>query len=370
VRVDADIPAGTTLEVTVATSEKFDKDKAQGNSNDNPEWKDFAAGWPHSKDWQKLPAAGVTDFLIDQPPGRYIFLRMRLTGDGQATPLVRRIRIDFPRSTSLEFLPSVYRENPRAEDFTERFLSLFDAAIADLDRAIDLYPALLDIQGTPDEVLPWLGSFLDLVFESGWTPAKRRSVLRELPRLYKWRGTVAGLARAIKVIFEVEPAIQELAYGRSWGGLNHDARLNSTRLFGKARARFRLGSSALSRAPLRSFGNPDRDPLEADAYRFRVTLPSSDLLTKMGRERLQRLIESQKPAHTLASIRVGGAGWVLGNWSAVGVDTSFSPLPAPVLGPAGNVRLNRMSVLWSGPRGSRAGLTIGQASIGTKTVMK
>jgi len=141
VQIDADVPAGTSLEVSVATSEKIAAEVQSKHSAD-PGWPGFPAGIPHSKDWQTLPTP-ATDFLIDQPPGRYLYLRLRLTGDGHATPLVRRIRLDFPRSTSLESLPSVYRENPRAEDFTERFLSLFDATIADLDRAIDLYPALL-----------------------------------------------------------------------------------------------------------------------------------------------------------------------------------------------------------------------------------
>jgi phage tail-like protein len=369
VRIDADVPAGTSLEVSVSTSEKFDKTAAQGDPNSDPQWKDFPAGWPHSQDWQK-PAAGATDFLIQQPPGRYLFLRMRLTGDGHATPLVRRIQIDLPRSTSLEFLPAVYRDNPRAEDFTERFLSLFDAAISDLDRAIDLFPGLLDEDGVPDEVLPWLGSFLDVIFESGWSPERRRRILRELPKLYHLRGTVAGLRNAIKLIFDVEPSIQELGQTRSWGGLGHDAPLNSVRLFGRARARFRLGASALSRAPIRSFGNPDRDPIEAGAYRFRLALPVNDLLAKTGRERLQRLVESQKPAHTLASITIGGSGWILGTWSQVGVNTSFAPLPAPVLGSAGNVRLNRMSVLWSGPRGRQSGVKVGRAAVGLQTVME
>jgi hypothetical protein len=45
----------------------------------------------------------------------------------------------FPRSTSREFLPPVYRECRNAEDFTERFLSLFDAGIANQDRAIERY---------------------------------------------------------------------------------------------------------------------------------------------------------------------------------------------------------------------------------------
>lgn len=368
VRIDADVPAGTTLSVTVATSEKIDG-VSQGDNLTEAEWELYPAGYPHPDDWQSVPA-GATDFLIDQPPGRYLFLRMRLTGDGRATPVVRRIRLDFPRHTSLEHLPAVYRDTPPAEDFTERFLSLFDATIADLDRAIERSPALLDVDGVPDEVLPWLGSFLDLIFEGSWPPEKRRRILRELPNLYRWRGTVTGLFNAIKLVFEVEPVIEELAQGRSWGALGRDARLRTVKLFGTARARFHLGSSALSRAPLRSFGNPDNDPLNAEAYRFRVLLPSNSIVTQAGRERLLRLVESQKPAHTLASIRVGGGGWVTGISSSVGVDTVFGPLPPPVLGAQGNVRLNRMSVLWSGPRGLRSGFTVGEtAAIGIHTLI-
>ena len=101
-------------------------------------------------------------------------MRLRLTGDGKATPVVRRIRLDFPRVTSLEFLPPVYREQPDAEDFTERFLSLFDASIAELDRAIERAPALLDADGVPDEVLPWLGSFLDVAFDRAWDAGTAR----------------------------------------------------------------------------------------------------------------------------------------------------------------------------------------------------
>jgi len=63
------------------------------------------------RDWQDGPA-GSFDFLIDQPPGRYLFLRLRLVGCGAATPVVRQVRLDFPRVTSLELLPPVYRGTP------------------------------------------------------------------------------------------------------------------------------------------------------------------------------------------------------------------------------------------------------------------
>src|SRR5207253_3407809 len=60
----------------------------------------FPAGIPHPADWQDAPG-GALDFLVDQPPARYLYLRLRLTG-GVATPLVRRIRLDFPRVRSEE----------------------------------------------------------------------------------------------------------------------------------------------------------------------------------------------------------------------------------------------------------------------------
>jgi hypothetical protein len=177
------------------------------------------------------------------------------------------------------------------------------------------------------------------------------------------------LAQAIKLIFDVEPAIQELAAERNWGGLGDTTRLGAVRLFGRSRARLRLGSSSLSTAPLRSYGDPDTDPLAAQSYRFRVLVPPSRLLEPAERERLERLVASQKPAHTVAAIRLGDNGFVVGNWSVVGVDTVFGALPPPVLGT--NVRLRRMSVLWHGPHGSRTGITPGAtAVVGVNTIIE
>jgi phage tail-like protein len=368
VRVDADVPPGTSISFAVATSE------IEGGVNQPPsdaEWMDFPAGVPHPTDWQIAPG-GSLDFLINQPPGRYLYFRMRLRGDGVATPVVRRVRLDFPRVTSADFLPAVYLENPIAEDFTERFLSLFDATIEEIDRAIERFPALLDSDSVPDEVLPWIGSFLDLAFDRAWDGGKRRKILKALPELYRLRGTVAGLKRAISLVFDVDdPVIQELAAERAWGALHRETVLGAVRLFGRSRARFRLDSSPLSAAPIRRYGNPDEDPLTSHAYRFRVLVPPSRFGSAIERERLERLIASQKPAHTVASIRVGGTGLVLGYWSSVGVDTAFAALPAPVLGSAGNVRLGRMTILWPGRRGPTDAMLLGRTTeVGLRTVME
>ena len=380
VRIDADVPFGTTLEVAVSTSEDA-QPTPQGDSAQEGVWQALHAGVPHPRDWHVVPFGSLDSLIQQQPPGRYLFVRLRFTGNGTATPVVRRVRLEFPRKTSLDLLPPVYRENPNAEDFSERFLSLFDASIADLDAAIDRHPALLDPDGIPSEVLPWLATFVDVSLDPAWDTERRRAILRSVPALYRKRGTIDGLKEAVDLVFGITPAIQEIAAERMWGAiasrerpdeLKVRARLGEVRLFGRASSRFRLGSSALSRTPLRSFGNPDRDPLSLGAYRFRVLVPPTEDRSALWRERLRRLIESQKPAHTIASVRVGGNGFVLGTWSAVGVDTMFGHLAPPILGKTGgNVRLNRMSVLWPGPYGVRSGMVPNQtAVVGLTTVME
>ncbi|GII84247.1 hypothetical protein Ssi03_22370 [Sphaerisporangium siamense] len=339
VRVDADVPPGTAVGVEIVVSE----DDRYAES-----------------DWQAAPP-GTTDFLVDQPPGRFLTLRLRLSGDGAATPVVRRIRLDFPRATSADLLPPAFRQDPAADDFTERFLSLFDASLEELDRVIERHPALLDPAGVPDRALPWLAGLLGLSFEAGWDARTRRALLAAAPELYRRRGTPWALKKAVRIVFGVKPVLDELTGDRQWAQVRRLASgsgpgLGAVRLFGRSSSRFRVGGSALGGAPLRAFGDPDGDPQAAHAHRFRVLLPAGSA----DERALGRLVERQAPAHTAGSVRLGGAGFVVGARSTVGVDTAFVPLPPPVLG--GALRLNRDGVLRPGPKGAHAGVSAGVIS--------
>lgn len=358
VRVDADVPAGTSVAVAVATSE------------------DSTTAPPNPQDWQD---GGVTsaDFLVDQAPGRYLYVQLLLTGNGTATPVVHRIRLDFPRVTSANQLPAIYIQDPAAGDFTERFLSLFDAAFEEGDRAVERYPALLDPGGVPDEVLPWLGGLLGLVFSPAWDADIRRSLIAAAPRLYQGRGTPAALSEVIQIVFGVDVAISELAADRNWAVLNpvlnQASRLGSARLFSRSRTRFRVGGSALSSAPIRSFGNSDDDPLTAQANRIQVGVPPAPGRGGPDLAAVRALVASQAPAHIVADVRPGGLGLVVGVWSTVGVDTALVPLPAPVLeappGAGQPVTLGRHSVVWPSARGSWAGIRLGSGlAVGMNTV--
>ena len=171
------------------------------------------------------------------------------------------------------------------------------------------------------------------------TPPSAAELLAAVPGLYRGRGTPAALSKAISIVFGVDVAIHELFTDRDWAALNRASRLRSTRLFGRSRARFRVGGSALSTAPIRSFGNPDDDPLTAQANRIRVLVPPGTWPRRAGPGGAAPAGPNARHPRTRSpQVRPGGQGLVVGVWSAVGVDTALAPLPAPVLGmdsPAG-----------------------------------
>lgn len=351
VRIEADIPPRTAIELAVASNDAASP-AAQGVAAGS--WAAFAPGIPHPGDWQVIEP-GMLDALIRQPAGRYLFVRMRLTGDGQATPLVRRIRIDLPRATSADLLPAIYRQEPRSADFTERFMALFDAGLESIDQCIARMPAALDADAADPELLPWLGSILGIGFDPAWDLAARRRLLRAAPELYRRRGTPGGLAMALELVAgDGRPAagalIEEHGLVRAWGAIGGvgvranapQARLGATRLFSRSQARVRLGTSRIGEAPVLGQGNPDEDPLETGAFRFSVTLPAD---APISAESLAALVESQKPAHTLAHVAKGqSGGFVITGQGRLGIDTLLRQ-PAPAVLGDGALRLGGNTIV-------------------------
>lgn len=342
VRIDADVPFGTEVRAALATVDRPDDEVPDDG-------------------WFEAPP-GALDFLSTAPPGRYLVLRLSLRGEEGYTPRIRQVRIDFPRVTSANLLPSVYREEPRAGDFTERFLAMFDAELERLDRAIEQFPALLSADRAPPEVLSWLGGFLGLAFDSSWDTERRRAFLREAPALFRARGTPGGLERALTIACGHLPKLVE--HTHPFGAVGRTAVLGTTRLHGRNRRRFRLDRSVLGQSALRGFGNPDADPLRELAYRFTVLFPPGAARTDTERQRLSALVQALKPAHTVARVHFGGGGFVVGTSSAVGIDTALLPPPAPILGQT--TRLTS-TVLRPSPKARTPGLHLEWPVVGVTT---
>jgi phage tail-like protein len=281
------------------------------------------------------------DCLIQSPPGRYAWLRLTLTGDGAESPQIDAIRVYYPRASSLEYLPAVYRQDSVSADFLDRFLSIFDTirgGISDRVTAIARYfdpmatPANARNQGGTD-FLSYLASWLGLSLESNWPVHKRRELVRHAHRLFALRGTPAGLRLAIELYAGVKPTLLEMFRLRRWLVLDQSRLGDCSSVFGDdVLQRLRIGSnSAIGKFKLIDYGDPRFDFFNQYANQFIVIVPRWPGAGESDFQALQQIVDAAKPAHTVAEIRWAEPRLRIGLQSFVGVDTIVGKYPIGVI---------------------------------------
>jgi phage tail-like protein len=325
IRIDAEVPEGTAFEVAFATTDGSPQGRIPAPATAGP-WSDFPTGDPHPDDWFRV-RAGVLDSVLSAAAGRYGYIRLRLTGSEGATPVIHQVRLDLPRATSLDQLPAVYAEDPQARDFIERFLSVFDAQLEQIDEVLARRSALLDADALPDDALGWLAGLLGTGFEAEMPVANRRRLLCAAPDLFRRRGTPQGLVDTLEIALGASCTVEELGTARPWGAVDH-AHLGSIRLFSRSVARVRLGTSRLGIARLEGRGNPDLDAVLAGAHRIRVHVPSGTDTALVA-----RVVRSQIPAHVVFRVEAATPGFVAGT-VRLGIDTVLSSPASAVVGDA------------------------------------
>ncbi len=159
-------------------------------TSESPKTDDEIAGLPDSR-WSTGQIDTDTsvcewDCLIQAPAGRYLWLRLTFTGDGSVTPSIGRVRVYYPRASSLKYLPAVYRADATSSDFLDRFLSIFDSLRDPISGQITDMAALFDPLATPagagqGDFLSWLASWLGLSLQGNWPIQKRRELVRPGP---------------------------------------------------------------------------------------------------------------------------------------------------------------------------------------------
>jgi phage tail-like protein len=162
------------------------------------------------------------------------------------------------RSTYLEYLPGIYQDS----EFLARFLLIFEHIFSPIARTSGSTWVYFDVNHTPNEFLPWLGSWIGLVLDARVPEENRREIIRQAPELYRWRGTRRGLRHFLHLFTGIEPEIIEPSLGEIAGNRNL-------------------------------------------AYRFtvRFRVPAG---RELSRAYLEQLVEAEKPAFAAATIEVVG----------------------------------------------------------------
>ena len=274
--------------------------------------------------------------LLKNGGGRYLWLRVTLTGTRKASPVLAGVRTWYARPSLLAFLPSFWRADALAGKRMDELLSLFEAPLTRIEQRLDALPALFDARATPPEALDWLASFLALTFDQRVREGARRTLLAETALLYRRRGTVGAIERMGAILAESEVRVVEAWRLRAGHGgvLGADGVLAA--VVGPG---LELGGELAPDAAADSPADEDgADGVRAfyrrTAHRFAVIVyaPCTPDLAAV----LDRAVELNKPAHTLHTLCWMDSGMRLGSASYVGLSTlpgAAAPPPTMTVGP-------------------------------------
>lgn len=275
------------------------------------------------------PDDPVCDQLIQSAPGRFLWLRVTLQGDGTATPSLAVVRASYPRVSYLDLLPAVYRRDPGASLFTERFLALFEREFTGVEDRFVRFIDELDPKVAPRDMIDWLGALIDLAFDPSWSLEKRRALVGEAMELYAMRGTPRGIERYVEIYTGRKPLVVEAFLERP----------HRPPLLGRPAAILGCGLPLIECSPRET---PDATLYAAYAHRFRVYVYLDDPCDEpVVVPVVNRIVEVNKPAHTIHELCLVYPGAEVGISTSVGIGLVLGTAATPPViqlatGPAGS----------------------------------
>jgi phage tail-like protein len=207
--LDARVPGGTALTVRSQAADELEELAIR-------DWRPEPDPRPRA-DGCEVPFAadgpyGTHELLFQQAQGRYLRLRVELSGDGRATPRLRALRAWHPRFSYLErYLPKAYREDSESASFLDRFLANVEGFYTTIEDRLGAVQVLLSPDDAPADALDWLASWFDLTLDPVWDERRRRLLLANAMRFFSTRGTIRGVELALRLALDPHIAASAFA---------------------------------------------------------------------------------------------------------------------------------------------------------------
>ncbi|MFH7319196.1 phage tail protein [Desulfurivibrio sp. D14AmB] len=355
---------------------RFGARHRQGGRGETPvgHWEPAASELPHHPGLLRCARrpgeSGLFSVLIQRPGrrvralrGRYLQVRVELSGPGNATPELFALRAYGGRFSYVEhYLPRLYWEKvfpPEADepgaataaDFLERFLANCEGMFTAIEDRVAAADLVTRPQTAPEEALDWLAGWIGFQLEAGWSTEQRRAFLANAFDLYRWHGTLRGLNLALElatgggvsggeiVVLEdyrlrrtfatiLGADLDDQGDPLTLGGIETgNSFIGDTLLLGDEQRREFL---ALYAADL-SLSGGEQAAIDAffDRLAFRITILVHQNVEPQDMGMIQRMAEREVPAHVAWRLLPTSAPLLAGITALVGVDTYLSSRPQP-----------------------------------------
>ncbi|HET8854258.1 MAG TPA: phage tail protein [Ktedonobacteraceae bacterium] len=146
---------------------------------------------------------GTWEILFQQARGRFLQIRLQLSGNGRSSPRVRAMRMYYPRFSYLDrYLPALYRDDELSASFLDRFLANIEGFYTPIEDKLTNIRLLFMAVSAPTEALEWLAGWFGIALDPSWGEARQRLFLEHALDFFQYRGTVRGLRVALRLAFE------------------------------------------------------------------------------------------------------------------------------------------------------------------------
>lgn len=144
--------------------------------------------------------SGSWELLFQRAVGRFIEIRLEITGNGRLTPRLHAMRLYYPRFSYLHrYLPDVYADEEISASFLDRFLANTEGLLTRFEDRVAQSQQLFDSRTAPDEFIDWMAGWLGASIEPSWDEQRKRLFLDNAELLFRWRGTPLGLKAIVKL---------------------------------------------------------------------------------------------------------------------------------------------------------------------------
>jgi phage tail-like protein len=263
---------------------------------------------------------------VRSAPNLLFYLGGFFRGEGTDTPQLEQIRVNYGRDTYAQFLPPVYRQQPAAADFLDRFLGPCQIALSGIEQEIEDLPRLFDPKAAPAGNLPswlgWLSGWLTFILDEHWPEADARLNLARAFQLFQKRGTIEGLREYLKIYAGVNAIIEEPAQGAKIWMLGDANPLDFATMLAPGPLQGAvLGTTATADQSHLTTGEVLGPALFEDvAHRFRVGVYCAELTGTDTLSTVRQVLDREKPAHTTYELCVIEPAMRVGVQARVGMD--------------------------------------------------
>ena len=269
------------------------------------------------KEWLKTNTRAQminpADALFRNAKGRYLWLRIEVTGNEKRDTFIKKLRIYYPRTSYLSYLPAVYQGDPGSRDFLERFLSMFTTIFMEMEEQIDQVAGYFDIDSNSGEYLKWMAGWLAIASDDSWEEENFRRFVKSAPGIYKKRGTKEAIEKIVEIYTGAKPYIIE------YFNIKH---IENEPVFKELLPRL----------------------YEMEPYTFCVLVDARTVPSVQKQVALQKILDEEKPAFTEAKLVLLQPWLYLDMHTYLGINTYLSGFTSMRLDPGKSVLYNNVLV--------------------------